>query len=59
MEKILPVMVEDLIKKVTDQNLHTEQRQHYVSTLKNIRDAADEALTKYNIDKTMNRKFRK
>lgn len=59
MKPILPVIVEDLIRKVTDENLHPEQRQHYVKTLEDIKDAADKAISKYNLDKTMNRKYKK
>jgi hypothetical protein len=55
MKPMLPVMVEDLIKKATDSSTHPERRQHYVKTLKDIRDAADDAIKKYETD----RNFRK
>lgn len=55
MKPILPVMVEDLIKKVTDSSTHPERRQYYVKTLEDIRDAANEAIKKYEAD----RNFRK
>lgn len=49
---MLPVIIEDLIKKVTDSRLHPEQRQHYVTTLTTIRHACDKALREYEKQKT-------
>jgi hypothetical protein len=48
-------MLEDMIKKAVDESTHPETRQHYVKTLKDIRDAADEAIQTYE----SNRNFRK
>ena len=53
MKPMLPVMVEDLIKKVTDSSTHPERRQYYVKTLGDIRDAADEAIKKYETDRNV------
>lgn len=44
---MLPVIIEDLIKKVTDTTKHPEQRQHYVATLTNIIKAAQAALDQF------------
>ena len=49
MATILPVIVEDLISKVTNEKLHYEQRQHYAKTLEDIRNEADTALKKYEL----------
>lgn len=44
---MLPVIIEDLIKKVTDDKMHPEQRQHYAKTLRDIVAACNAALVKY------------
>ena len=43
MQQPLPVIIEDLIRKVTDTSTHPEQRQHYATTLKNIVDEGSKA----------------
>ena len=47
MRPVLPVIIEDLIRKVTDAKLHHEQKQHYVKTLEDIKSEADKALKIY------------
>jgi hypothetical protein len=47
MKQPLPVIIEDLIIKVTNKNTHPEQRQHYVKTLDDIRKACNEAIRQY------------
>lgn len=47
MKPVLPVMIEDLIDKVKSDALHPEQKQHYVTTLENIRNEADKAIQYY------------
>lgn len=44
---MIPVLIQDLIDKVTDSTKHYEQRQHYAATLVNIREAIDKALAVY------------
>ena len=39
----LPVIIEQLIQKVTDKGVHPEQRQHYANSLKNIIEQGDKA----------------
>ena len=55
MNVILPVIVEELINKVSNSKLHPEQRQHWANTLYAIKEAAEKALAKYEND----RKFRR
>lgn len=55
MKTILPVIIEDLIKNVTDPKKHYEQRQHYAKTLKDISDAANNALKIYESHRKGNR----
>ena len=45
--KTLPVLIEDMIKKVADKNLHPEQRQHWANTLSDIVEEAQKALKTY------------
>lgn len=47
MKPVLPVIVEDYIQKVTNENVHHEQRQHYAVTLKNIIEEATKAIKTY------------
>lgn len=49
MSTFLPVIVEDLISKVTNDKLHYEQRQHYAQTLENIKNEAEKALKTYEL----------
>lgn len=44
---VLPVLIEDLIKKVTNSKVSVEERQHYASTLRNIQSAIGSALTQF------------
>mgnify|MGYP001095614269 CR=1 FL=1 len=55
MRPVLPVIIEDLISKVTNKNTHVEQRQHYATTLKTIVEESQKALEVYET----HRKFRK
>lgn len=48
---MIPVIVEDLIKKITDKNLHSDHKQHYAGTLYNIRDQVDIALKNYETER--------
>lgn len=50
---MIPVIIEDLINKVTDSKIHPEKRQHYAVTLKNIISQCEKALVKYDNDKLM------
>jgi len=43
----LPVVIADMIEKVTNKNVHPEQRQHYASTLNTIVEEAQKALKIY------------
>lgn len=47
MRQPLPVIIEDLIDKATNRSVHPEQRQHYVKTLDDIRQACNEAIRQY------------
>lgn len=47
---MLPVIIEDLIKKVTDQSTHPEKRQHFATTLRKIVDEASKALNQFDKD---------
>jgi hypothetical protein len=44
---MLPVIIEDLIRKLTDTSVHKEQRQFYYSTLVMIRKQIDRAIAIY------------
>jgi superoxide dismutase len=55
MKPALPVIVEDLISKVTNSKMHPEQRQHYAKTLEDIVAEAQKALKTYE----MHRNFRR
>lgn len=43
----LPVVIADMIDKVSNQNIHPEQRQHYARTLEVIIEQAQKALKVY------------
>lgn len=53
----LPVLIEDLIKKVTDKKKSVEERQHYATSLRHISDAIGSALSQF--DKEYKDYFRK
>lgn len=48
---MIPVIIEDLIKKVTDKNIHPDHKQHYAGTLYNIREQVEAALKKYETER--------
>lgn len=50
MKQPLPVIIEDLIAKVSNSNLHPEQRQHYAGTLKSIIDESTKAYKQWERD---------
>ena len=50
---MLPVIIEELIQKVTDSKIHTDKRQHYAATLQLIIDKGQKALDKYENDKKL------
>lgn len=52
---MIPVIIEDYIKKLLDKATHPERRQFYFDTLKKIRDSINVALNAYEKE----RKFRK
>ena len=45
--KTLPVLIEDMIKKVTDSSTHPEKRQHWANTLADIVEESQKALKTY------------
>lgn len=47
---MLPVIIQDLILKVTDKNLHPEKRQHFADTLRKIVKEGEKALDKFDYD---------
>lgn len=49
MKPVLPVIVEDLIKKVVDVKSHPETRQHYAKTLEDIVSESQKALKTYEL----------
>jgi len=40
----LPVLIEDMIKKVTDPNASYTQKQHYIETLRRISEETNKAI---------------
>lgn len=48
---MIPVIIEDLIGKVTDKNLHSDKKQHYANTLYDIREQVDRALKQYETER--------
>jgi hypothetical protein len=48
---MLPVVIEDIITKVTDKTKHVETRQHYAATLRNIIEKSQNALDEYEREK--------
>ena len=52
---MIPVIIEDLIQKITDKSIHPEKKQHYAGTLYKIREEVDKAIKKYELE----RNFRK
>ena len=51
---MIPAIIEEYIKNVTNKNTHIEKRQFYYATLLKIRDEANDAIVKY--EKEKNRK---
>ena len=47
----LPVIIEDLIRKVLDKTSHPEQKQFYAASLSNIVKEAQKALDKFYSEK--------
>lgn len=59
MNKImLPVVIEQMIEKLTDSKVHPEMRQHYANTIKNIIDASTSALHKWEADYALKKKVK-
>jgi len=52
---MIPVIIEDYVKKLLDKSTHPERRQFYFDTLKKIRDSINASLSEYEKE----RKFRK
>jgi len=48
---MLPVIIEDYIRKLTDKNTHIETRQFYYTSLLNIKQAVEKALSEYEREK--------
>lgn len=48
---MIPVIIEDLIEKVTNKNLRGDQKQHYANTLYKIREEIDKAIKKYELER--------
>lgn len=46
----LPVIIENLIQKVTNKSMHPEQRQHYAKTLEDIIEQSTKALRQWEKD---------
>lgn len=55
MKPYLPIIVEDLILKVTNPKTHPEQRQHYAKTLQDIVAEAQKALKTYETHRNFRR----
>lgn len=55
MKPAIPVIVEDIISKVTNEKLHHDQKQHYAKTLEDIVAEGQKALRIYET----HRNFRK
>lgn len=51
--QLMPVIIEDLIHKVTNGKLHPEKRQHYAMTLETIVKESQKALAQYERDRMM------
>lgn len=49
---MLPAIIEDYIKNLTNKNTHIEKRQFYYSTLLKIRDEVGSAITNYENEKS-------
>jgi hypothetical protein len=49
---MLPAIIEDYIKNLTNKNTHIEKRQFYYVTLLKIRDEVVNAITKYEKEKS-------
>ena len=44
---VLPVLIEDLIQKVSDKKTPIEKRQHYANNIRNIKNALEQTLVKF------------
>lgn len=55
---MLPVVIEQMIEKLTDSKVHPEMRQHYANTIKNIIDASTSALHKWEADYALKKKVK-
>jgi hypothetical protein len=49
---MLPTIIEDYIKNLTNKNTHIERRQFYYVTLLKIRDEVGNAIAKYEKEKS-------
>jgi hypothetical protein len=49
---MLPTIIEDYIKNLTNKNTHIERRQFYYATLLKIRDEVGSAIAKYEKEKS-------
>lgn len=56
---MLPVMIEELIRKVNDTSIHPDKRQHYAKTLRDIAEAVDQSLKRYEVEKNFSNNKRK
>lgn len=50
---MLPAIIEDYIKNLTDRTRHIEKRQFYYLTLLNIQKSIEEAISKYEKEKNI------
>lgn len=48
---MLPIIIEDMIKNLTNTQIHVDKRQFYYTTLLNIKGAVDKAIVKYENEK--------
>lgn len=48
---MIPVIIEDYIRKLTDKKTHIDQRQFYYTSLMNIKDQVDKAIKDYEREK--------
>lgn len=48
---MIPVIIEDYIKKLNDKSTHVERRQFYYTSLINIKEAVEKSLKDYEKEK--------
>lgn len=48
---MLPVIIEDYIKNLTNKGVHPDRRQFYYTSLLNIKEAVERALRDYDMEK--------